>query len=261
MARKTPQIDSSQTMALRLSQKRGAFTQATDRPSKKARTTVSPPNDAVKPASKKPGVTHALKRNSNQHEVKPLPAAPTEQLQVFVCGEGSSGELGLGPKNAMDVKAPRPNPNLDGVIEVATGGMHCAALTSKNEILTWGINDHETLGRNTSWDGGLKDVDAMDVDSNSNSDSDDDGDLNPLESTPTAIRGDMFPPGTKFSQVVAGDSSTFALTDTGSVYGWGTFRVCNTHRSLDVRSIRLTDFSRTQTASTASLWTRRVTPS
>ncbi|KAI9373991.1 regulator of chromosome condensation 1/beta-lactamase-inhibitor protein II [Aspergillus egyptiacus] len=166
---------------------------------------------------------------------KPKPKAkvvinhpPTERLNVYVCGEGSSGELGLGTaKNAIDVKRPRLNPHLlpdtVGVVQVAVGGMHCVALTHDNKILTWGVNDQGALGRDTSWDGGYRDIDAKKDDSDSDTDSDD-ADLNPYESTPTAIPSDVFPEGTVFVEVAAGDSSSFALTDEGQVYGWGTFR-------------------------------------
>lgn len=153
--------------------------------------------------------------------------APTTRLNVYVCGEGSSGELGLGAeKNAVDVKRPRLNPHLPadrvGVVQVAVGGMHCVALTHDNKILTWGVNDQGALGRDTNWDGGYKDID----DNKSDSDSDDDDPaLNPRESTPTAIPSEAFPENTVFVQVAAGDSSSFALTDDGLVYGWGTFRV------------------------------------
>lgn len=154
--------------------------------------------------------------------------APTTRLNVYVCGEGSSGELGLGPaRNAVDVKRPRLNPLLPanevGVVQVAVGGMHCIALTHDNKILTWGVNDQGALGRDTTWEGGYKDVD----DNKSDSDSDDESDsgLNPRESTPTAIPPESFPEGTVFVEVAAGDSSSFALTDDGQVYGWGTFRV------------------------------------
>lgn len=152
---------------------------------------------------------------------------PTEKLNVYVFGEGSSGELGLGAaKNAVDVKRPRLNAFLNadtvGVVLVATGGMHCVALTHDNKILTWGVNDQGALGRDTTWEGKLKDIDA-----GSDDDSDDESDsgMNPKEATPTAIPTESFPEGTVFVQVAAGDSSSFALTDDGLVYGWGTFRV------------------------------------
>lgn len=156
--------------------------------------------------------------------------APTQALDIFVFGEGTSGELGLGSKRAngkkpIDVKRPRLNANLSakavGVVQIACGGMHAVALTRDNKILTWGVNDQGALGRDTTWDGGLIDMDKTD---DSNSDSGDDTGINPLESTPKALSEEHFAPGTKFVQVVASDSASFALTEDGRVYGWGTFR-------------------------------------
>ncbi|KAF9892391.1 hypothetical protein FE257_002168 [Aspergillus nanangensis] len=154
-------------------------------------------------------------------------AAPTTRLNVYVCGEGSSGELGLGPeKTALDVKRPRLNHYLSadrvGVTQVVAGGMHCIALTHDNKILTWGVNDQGALGRDTDWKGGYKNMD--DTRSDADSEVDDDPALNPRESIPTAIPMENFPANTVFVEVAAGDSSSFALTDDGLVYGWGTFR-------------------------------------
>ena len=64
----------------------------------------------------------------------------------------------------------------------------------------------------------------MDAGSDSE-DSDDDVDLSPPESTPAAIDGAVLPKDHTFVQVVATDSASFALTSTGEVYGWGSFRV------------------------------------
>jgi regulator of chromosome condensation len=109
-----------------------------------------------------------------------------------------------------------------GVVQLAVGGMHCAALTHDNKILTWGVNDQGALGRETKQEGKMKDISNEDSDS----DSDDDGEgLNPSEAEPRAIDPDHFPEGTKFAQLIASDSATFVVTDTGLVYGWGTFRV------------------------------------
>ena len=156
--------------------------------------------------------------------------APKTKLDVYVCGEGSAGELGLGTaKNAIDVKRPRLNPLLSastvGVVHVAVGGMHVAALTHDNKILTWGVNDQGALGRDTTWEGGkTRDMD-QDNDSDSDSDAGNDNGLNPKECVPTAIPSDAFPEGTVFTHLAAADSTTFAVTDEGLVYGWGTFRV------------------------------------
>lgn len=188
-----------------------------------------------KAAPKKPARAAVQKPAPKDHHVpigKKVNSAPTQILDVYVFGEGSSGELGLGSKRVnnkkpIDVKRPRLNDNLSaakvGVVQVSCGGMHVAALTHDNKILTWGVNDQGALGRDTTWDGGLRDMDE-DEDSDSDEDNNDDTGMNPLESTPGAISDKHFAPGTKFVQVVASDSATFALTEDGRVYGWGTFR-------------------------------------
>jgi regulator of chromosome condensation len=187
---------------------------------------VAPKKAAAKPkaAPKKVAVKSPVEI---AQKLPAINSAPTQKMMVFACGEGSAGELGLGPKKSVDVKRPRLNVLLDaksvGVVQIATGGMHCVALTHDNKILTWGVNDQRALGRNTDWDGGLRDMDAK---SDCSDDTDDsDTGLNPNESTPAAIADDAFPAGTKFVRVAAGDSCSFALTDGGLVYGWGTFRV------------------------------------
>ncbi|KAJ2956823.1 hypothetical protein NQ176_g11295 [Zarea fungicola] len=150
-------------------------------------------------------------------------SSPSEPVTVYVFGGGENGELGLGPKQTAATR-PRKNPFLDPnqtstlhVVAIACGGMHTVALTADNKIVTWGVNDNEALGRNTQWDGGLRDVDDESDDSESQ--------LNPFESTPTAISSEHFSVGTQFVDVAAGDSCSLALTSTGLVYGWGTFRV------------------------------------
>lgn len=163
--------------------------------------------------------------------------APTEVLTICVFGTGDmSGDLGLGPKKKVSA-VPAVIPELDGregkngkyrVVQVACGGMHSLALTEDSKIVTWGGNDEGALGRNSAWAGGLRDMDQeKDKDGDDDaSDSDSEGEaLNPIESTPTHIPESSFPAGTKFTSVAAGDSCSFAVTDTGVVYGWGTFAV------------------------------------
>lgn len=160
-----------------------------------------------------------------------LPAindTPTEVLTVYVFGTGDmSGDLGLGPnkklaKRATIIPTLHPTDGTYRIVQLDCGGMHTVALTADSKIVTWGGNDLGALGRNSTWDGGLRDMDEeADKD---DSDSDDEA-LNPLESTPTHIPEDSFPKGTKFTCVAAGDSCSFAVTTTGLVYGWGTFQV------------------------------------
>jgi regulator of chromosome condensation len=201
-----------------------ATTKTTNATKKRKADDDEEPNETKKPRVTKPRQLKATRAAKPKPKVV-INEAPKTKLNVFVCGEGSSGELGLGAaKNVIDVKRPRLNKLLDaeevGVVQVAVGGMHCLALTHDNKILSWGVNDQGALGRDTAWDGGYKDMDASDSDSD-----DDDSGLNPRESTPTAIPASAFPEGTVFVEVAAADSSSFALTDDGLVYGWGTFRV------------------------------------
>ena len=176
-------------------------------------------DDAPAPAAKK---VKALTKGPIINE------PPTQRLDVFVFGEGTAGELGLGTaKKAVDVKRPRLNPYLAadkvGVVQVVAGGMHVIALTHDNKVLTWGVNDQGALGRDTTWDGGLKDMNAAE---DSDSEDEDDNGLNPKESMPAEVDWSQtdVAQGTRFVEVTAGDSTSFALTDDGKVYGWGTYR-------------------------------------
>ncbi|KAF5240858.1 hypothetical protein FANTH_9379 [Fusarium anthophilum] len=161
---------------------------------------------------------------------KKINKAPSQVLHVYVFGEGSSGELGLGSrrvanKKPIDVKRPRLNDNLSAskasLVQLSCGGMHVVALTNDNRIMTGGVNDQGALGRDTSWEGGIRDMDKSE---DSYSDDEDDTGINPKESTPTPVSNEHFARGTRFVQVVASDSATFALTEDGRIYGWGTFR-------------------------------------
>ncbi|KAI9721096.1 MAG: hypothetical protein M1812_002577 [Candelaria pacifica] len=210
---------------------------APGRPSKAA--TV---NAAAEPAAKKSSTKQEATKKRKSHEEEAVTVArpvkkartaaprvvineaPTQRLNVYVCGEGSSGELGLGSaRKAVDVKRPRLNPLLDadkvGVVQVAVGGMHVAALTHNNQVLTWGVNDQGALGRDTTWEGRMREESA-----DSGSEDGSDSGMNPHECTPGTVSNTYFPGDTKIVELAASDSATFALTDDGFVYGWGTFR-------------------------------------
>ncbi|RDW71823.1 hypothetical protein BP5796_07857 [Coleophoma crateriformis] len=208
-------------------------------PAKKEAARTATPDDAddedeieleVDSAPKVAKVPKVAKPAAAKKALPVINTPPTQKLDIYVFGEGTSGELGLGSvrydgKMPIDVKRPRINELLSaktvGIVQIAVGGMHCAALTHDNKILTWGVNDQGALGRDTKWDGGLKDIDAKE---DSESEDDDDTGMNPKESTPAAIDTSEIPEGTVFTQLVASDSATFALTAEGLVYGWGTFR-------------------------------------
>ncbi|KAK2592275.1 hypothetical protein QQS21_010028 [Conoideocrella luteorostrata] len=144
--------------------------------------------------------------------------APTQRLDVIVFGSGDDGELGLGHirydrKNPAVADKPRLNHFLDandvGVVQVAVGAKHCAALTHDGRVLTWGANDSRALGRNTIWEK-TKESDK------------DMTDLNPMESLPAPAEG-LANLKSGIAQVAATENATFILTNSGLVYGWGTF--------------------------------------
>ena len=148
---------------------------------------------------------------------KAVNEAPTAPLDIFVFGDGSCAQLGLGSKTVGNISVtealvPRLNTLLSsekiGVVQLACGGMHTVALTRDNTILTWGVNDLGALGRDTAVE------------------EDEDDELNPSESVPGLVDTAHLGSGITWSQVVASDNASFALTDNGRVYGWGTFRVC-----------------------------------
>lgn len=139
------------------------------------------------------------------------------------------GELGLGATSRdRNVKRPRLNVHLlagkVGIVDVAVGGMHVAALDKEGKVWTWGVNDQGSLGRDTkvTMDATMKDSSMED------SDSEDEELLNVLESKPGPVEG--FPEGVKVVKLACGDSISVAIADDGMVYSWGTFRV--TQQSL-----------------------------
>jgi regulator of chromosome condensation len=182
-------------------------------PTKKVKTTQVPIPSYV-------SGKQAVSRNANPRKLaKPVNKVPTVSLDIFVFGDGSCAQLGLGSKTVGNMSptealVPRLNPQLSsekvGVVQFACGGMHTVALTRDNTILTWGVNDLGALGRDTKVE----------------EDEDDDDELNPSESIPGLVNTAHLGPDIIWSQVVASDNATFALTNEGRVYGWGTFRVC-----------------------------------
>lgn len=148
-------------------------------------------------------------------------------------GTNCDGELGLGDAT-IKTEIPRPvlNPKLPaeavGVVYLAVGGVHSAALTHDNKILTWGVNDEGALGRDTKQE--PREI-KLRNESASDSDEDERGNLNLKEATPLPVDSSCFPRDTIFTQLAATDSATFALTTSGQVFGWGTFRVSSLYPS------------------------------
>ncbi|KAK8042333.1 regulator of chromosome condensation 1/beta-lactamase-inhibitor protein II [Apiospora phragmitis] len=133
---------------------------------------------------------------------------PSEPLDIFVFGDGSCAQLGLGSRTTEDGVSPtealRPrlnkllsSENTTGVVQIACGGMNAVALTKDHRILTWVVNDLGALGRNTKVE------------------EDEDDELNPAESTPGPVDMTLLGAGIVWTQVVASDNASFALAQDG----------------------------------------------
>ncbi|RLN48043.1 hypothetical protein BBJ28_00004861, partial [Nothophytophthora sp. Chile5] len=117
--------------------------------------------------------------------------------KMLTFGSGDCGQLGHGVEEDDDlmVKFPRvvkPLVKL-GIVRVACGGLHSAAITAAGEVYTWGCNDDGALGHM--------------------------GD----ENVPAKVEG-FGPQQAAAVQVVGGDCHTTVVTLAGKVYTWGCYR-------------------------------------
>jgi hypothetical protein len=177
------------------------------------------------------------KRLESQNKLREDITSPPKDIldNVYVFGANRKGELGL---EMRDVREPILNVHLSGakvgIVQIATGSSHCIALTHDNRILTWGYNLGGALGRGAPRDPDQGLQGEIDVDQ--------------WEYTPMEIPQEDFPsptarknqePGGEiiFSQVAAGKMFSFALTNKGFVYGWGTFSVSSTVKSICLRRV------------------------
>ncbi|CUS09468.1 unnamed protein product [Tuber aestivum] len=149
---------------------------------------------------------------------------PMQKLNIYAFGTGNDTKLGLGPEvNVKVVKRPRLNahllPDKVGIVAITIGGLHGLALLYEGKVYSWGANDHYALGRVITHTPLTRIVCSGD---DGDSNGDDEVPLNPLESTPMLIT--VSPEVTVIPSIAASDSILIAVTDTGRLYGWGTFR-------------------------------------
>jgi len=112
--------------------------------------------------------------------------------QVLTLGQGDTGQLGLG-EDVMEKMKPGLVTEIENAVDAVAGGMHTAVLDLDGKVWTFGCNDEGSLGREV------------------------------------AEEEDCFVPGIvrlykKIVMLSAGDSHTAALTESGDVWAWGTFR-------------------------------------
>lgn len=148
------------------------------------------------PVSKRPSIEH---ENGTREEPTPSPTSV--------------------PTYCRECKEPRRNFNMSGsgpgIVHIAAGLFHGAGLTKDNRILTWGQSERGQLGRESAWEGPPTQ-----------------SGLNSREANGLPVSPDNFPTNTIFTQLACGEGTTFALTNTGDVYGWGSFRVSRRSSSI-----------------------------
>lgn len=118
------------------------------------------------------------------------------QAEVFSWGWGDFGRLGHG--NSSDLFTPQPIKALHGVRikQIACGDSHCLAVTMEGEVQSWGRNQNGQLGLGTTED----------------------------SLVPQKIQAFE---GISIKMVAAGAEHTAAITEDGSLYGWGWGRYGN----------------------------------
>ena len=109
---------------------------------------------------------------------------------VYAWGWNIVGQLGNGTTNGSDVPVKVRLPGGTKVIGVSGGFAHSVAVTSSGQVLSWGKNYNSDLANGSTTDSDL-----------------------PVRS--------VLPAGTKVVAVAASGDSSFALTSTGAVLGWG----------------------------------------
>lgn len=148
------------------------------------------------------GNTKAKGKGSKETKAKKarleVPKAKRRELvgQAYSLGTGDVGQLGLGP-DVLEKSRPALVPGHTDVVDVVAGGMHSLLLSSTGQVFSFGCNDEGALGRPTS-------------------------SLDGSETTPGAV--ELPEPVTHVS---AGDSHSAALTVSGAVFVWGSFRDSN----------------------------------
>ena len=118
---------------------------------------------------------------------------------VYACGATDCGQLGM-PEKSEELEVPTPQVlsvlEKEVITHVACGGMHALALNDNGKVFSWGCNDDAVLGRNCT-----DDVE---------------------ESTPMIVAFDES--DDIMVDIAAGDCHSAALTDTGAVLTWGTYK-------------------------------------
>ncbi|MGI8411580.1 MAG: RCC1 domain-containing protein [Solirubrobacteraceae bacterium] len=116
--------------------------------------------------------------------------------QLYAWGDNAFGELGDGTTTGAHMPvavAAGAIPAGTKIAEIAGGSGFSVALSASGQLYAWGYNRHGELGDGTTTDSNV----------------------------PVAVSAGDIPPGTKITQIAAGDRHSLALSSTGQLYAWG----------------------------------------
>ncbi|KAM8967986.1 probable E3 ubiquitin-protein ligase HERC6 isoform X1 [Sarcophilus harrisii] len=112
--------------------------------------------------------------------------------RIYSWGSGSRGQLGIKEvKDQCSIPKNIAALSRDKIIQVSCGHYHSIALTQDGKVFSWGDNDHGQLGLGTNF---------------------------PSQASPQRVNS---LDGIPLAQVAAGGSHSFALSLSGTSYGWG----------------------------------------
>ncbi|VDB93759.1 unnamed protein product [Peniophora sp. CBMAI 1063] len=148
----------------------------------------------------------------------PEPVRPCNQIFVWGCGDFGQFGLGPNPEGMGEKEKPRKQAWVEkkieedvvkgGVVAIASGGMHSLFTDEQGTVFSMGVNDDAALGRKTV---GVPNPDKPDEFLNSDV----------LGTIPAKVE---LPEGYQAVQIAAGDSISAAISNTGELRVWGSFR-------------------------------------
>ena len=134
------------------------------------------------------------------------------QSQLFMFGTGDCGQLGFG-EDVPELPFPKQLVWKGLSFEkLVCGGMHTVAVSGDGTVWSWGVNDEGALGRYAKSNNEFRDVMGL---------------SGPItaDMIPENVPGKVdLPPGSRVSEITAGDSHCMALLTSGEVWGWGSYR-------------------------------------